>query len=342
MIKTLPTAKLIFIVSFAGFLALSILAARTVFAQDSTGATGIQVSAPVYNFQIDPGDTTQEIIKIRNVSDNEQTYFPEVLDFKPTGETGTPQFITGVEKNSYSYSLTSWVKISKEPITLQPNESAALNFTINVPKTAEPGGAYAGILFGTSPPKTEGSAIAISNKVGALVLVRVAGAAKETATLKEFAANGNFFENPPVDFVVRVENKGTVHVRPKGNITIKDIFGRKVAALDVNEKDGAVLPESIRKFDKENDELTWNPSGFTIGKYTATVLLNYGDPSKQLSETVSFWVVPWKVLLVVGIGIVIMVLLIILNIRRYNHWVVSRAEKKEHPTKDDPPAPSTG
>lgn len=344
MIYKLPTAKLIFLLGFAGFLVVSILAARTVFAQDTTQATteniGIQISAPVYNFGIDPGDSAQEIVKVRNVSTTSQTFYPEVFDFRPIGETGAPEFLINKNEDNYTYSLTSWISISKEAITLKPNESAALNFTINVPKDAEPGGRYAGILFGTVPPKIEGTAIAVSNKVGSLILVRVNGDAKESAFIKEFSANGSFFETPPVDFIARIENTGTIHVRPKGIITIKDTFGRKIDTLNVNDKDGAVLPESIRKFDKGNSDLTWNPGGFTIGKYTATLLLNYGDPSKQLTQTVSFWVIPWKILIVVGVGALILILLLILIIKRYNHWVVSKAQKKEQKPKDTSPASS--
>src|SRR3990170_5410776 len=260
--------------------------------QSSVGNIGIQISAPVYNFGIDPGGTAQDIIKVKNVSDSTQTFYPEVFDFKPIGETGAPQFILNKESENYTYSLASWIKVSKEAMTLKPNESTAINFTISVPKGAEPGGRYAGILFGTSPPQTSGTQIAISNKVGAFILVRVSGDEKELATLKEFSTAKNFYEYPPVDLVVRVENKGNVHVAPKGNIEIKDIFGRKVAVLPVNEKNGNVLPESIRRFDKDTNALTWKPGGFTIGRFSANLLLTYGDSGKQLSGSLSFWVVP--------------------------------------------------
>lgn len=345
MTYKLPSAKLILFSGFLGFLLLSVFLTRGIFAQDTTEAAteniGIQISAPIYNFGIDPGSSAQEIVKVRNVSSKSQTFYPEVFDFRAIGETGTPEFLINSKEDSYTYSLASWVSISKEGITLKPNESAALNFTINVPSNAEPGGRYAGILFGTVPPQPKGTEIAISNKVGSLILVRVSGAAKELTNLKEFSTPANFYENPPVDFLVRVENKGNVHVRPKGNITIKDTFGRKVASLDVNEKEGAVLPESIRRFDKDNDELSWSPGGFTIGKYTATVLLNYGDPAKQLTQSVSFWVVPWKILLVIGVGILILILLLILFVKRYNRWVVSRAQKNEQKPKDTPPPASS-
>lgn len=338
--------KKISLLALTGLLSLAAFTATTLAqentSQSSVGAIGIQVSSPIYNFGIDPGGFGQDVIKIRNVGASVQTFYPEVFDFKPLNETGTPQFILAKESKNYTYSLASWIKISTEGITLKPNQPTALNFTINVPKGAEPGGRYAGILFGTSPPQTSGTQIAISNKVGALVLVRVSGDAKELATLKEFSAAKNFYEYPPVDLVVRVENKGNVHVAPKGNIEIKDIFGRKVAVLPVNEKNGNALPESTRRFDKDTDALTWKPGGFTIGRFSANLLLTYGDSGKQLSASLSFWVIPWKILLVLLLAIIILILLIIFGVKRYNRWIVSKAKKIQsqpsNPSNSPPPA----
>lgn len=332
MTAYLPYKKILILI-FSAIFAAAIFAVAS-FAQEKTtessvGKIGIQVSSPVYNFGIDPGGTAQEIIKVRNVSDTNQTFFLEVFDFKPAGESGTPQFLLEGNTENYSYSLASWINVSKAPITLKPNESAARNFTINVPKNAEPGGRYAGILFGTSPPKTRGTQVAISNKVGSLLLVRVSGDANETAILTEFSTPSNFYEYPPVDFVVRVENKGNVHVVTKGTIDIKNVFGSTVASLSVNEKNGNVLPESIRRFDKENDELTWKPGGLTIGRYTANLLLNYGESTtKQLTGSVSFWVIPWKILLIIFLALIVLILLLIFLIKKYNQWIVSRAEGK--------------
>ena len=338
--KKISLLALTLLLGLVAFAATTLAQENT--SQSSVGAIGIQVSSPIYNFGIDPGGSAQEIVKVRNVGDKTQTFYPEVFDFKPLNETGTPQFILAKESENYTYSLASWVKISTEGITLKPNESAALNFTINVPKGAEPGGKYAGILFGTSPPQTSGTQIAISNKVGALLLVRISGDAKELATLKEFSSPKNFYEYPPVDLVVRVENKGNVHVAPKGNIEIKDIFGRKVAVLPVNEKNGNVLPESIRRFDKDTDALTWKPGGFTIGRFSANLLLTYGDSGKQLSASLSFWVIPWKILIVLLLAIIILILLIIFGVKRYNRWVVSKAGKgpsqPSSPSSSPPPA----
>ena len=212
-----------------------------------------------------------------------------------------------------------------------------------MPADAEPGGKYAGILFGTSPPKVGGTSIAISNKVGSLILVRVAGDAKESANVKEFSTPKDFFENGPVAFTVRIENTGNVHLQPKGNIEIKNTFGRVVETITVNEGSSNVLPDSIRAFidSGEGNNLTWSPSGLTIGKFTANLTMAYGDPAQNLTSSVSFWIVPWKVLIVLLLAIIISILLLVIIIKKYNRWIVSRAQSTpSKPT--EPPASDAG
>ncbi|MCH8821673.1 hypothetical protein IID23_04110 [Patescibacteria group bacterium] len=349
MTATLPQKKLI-IAALIGSIALTTFT-TSLFAQETsedktesaTGNVGIQVSAPIYNFTIDPGESAQEIVKVRNVGDTTRIFYPEVFDFKPLNETGAPDFIIDAQDDSYTYSLASWVKISTEGIKLEPNESSALNFIINVPADAEPGGHYAGILFGTSPPKVGGTQIAISNKVGSLILVRVAGDAKEQANVEEFSTPKSFLENGPVLFTVRINNTGSVHIQPKGVIEIKNTFGKTVNTISINENSANILPQSIRAFlDGDGNNLNWNPSGLTIGKFTATLTLTYGDPAQNLTTSTSFWIVPWKILLVLLLTIIITILLLVLIIKKYNRWIVAKAQKSPPSTppagEDQPPA----
>lgn len=349
MTAILPKKNLI-IATLVGSIALAAFA-TTLFAQETsenktesaTGNVGIQVSAPIYNFSIDPGESAQEIVKVRNVGDTVRTFYPEVFDFKPLNETGTPEFIIDAQDDSYIYSLSSWIKISTEGIKLAPNESSALNFVINVPADAESGGHYAGILFGTSPPKVGGTQIAISNKVGSLILVRVAGDASEQANVEEFSTPKSFLENGPVSFTVRINNTGNVHLQPKGNIEIKNTFGKTVETITVNKDSANILPNSIRSFlDNEGDNLTWSPGGLTIGKFTANLTLAYGDPTKNLTDTISFWIVPWKILLALLLLLIIIILVTVFLVKKYNRWIISKARSTPTQSQDNPPNPPNG
>jgi len=320
MFKLSKIAKLSLALSVAAPLVTSPIIAQEATEQSSVG---IEVSSPLYEFTIKPGNNAQDIIKIRNVSSAATTFYPEVLDFVAKDESGTPSFLKPGE-DSGTYSLAKWITFTKEAVTLAPNKSEAFNFVVNVPADAEPGGHYAGILFSTQAPKSSGTGINVATKVGSLVLVRVAGDAQELASLKEFSTDKQSYNQADVRFTTRIENSGNVHVQPKGTITIRNLFGGQVAVLDVNSLSANVLPGSIRKF-----ETNWDSPGFKLGLYRATLSLNYGDPAKTLSSQVSFWILPWTQI-VIGLVVLILLLVILyLAVKRYNSWIVSRAQRSE-------------
>ena len=308
------------ITALSSLLSLSLVS--PVFAQKSSDSSGLEVSAPIYEPTIKPGTADPNIIKIKNIGSQTTTYYPEVVDFKPLDETGAPSFLK-VGEDSGTYSLAKWVTFTKEAITLAPNESTALTFTITVPANAEPGGHYGGILFSTQPVSVQGTGVALASKVGSLILVRVAGAAKEILTIKEFSTPKSSYDNANVNFTLRVENSGNVHLQPKGVVVIKNILGGQIAALDVNQIGSNVLPSSIRDF-----ELNWKDPGFKIGYYTATLTLSYGNPSQNLTSQVSFWILPWNIILITAATLLIVLIGLYFAIKKYNAWIISKAQKQ--------------
>lgn len=300
--------------------------ATPALAQESNSTTssslGLEVSSPIYDYTIKPGAVQQDIIKIKNVGAATQTFYPEVRDFKPLNETGAPDFLK-VGDNNGNFSLVNWISFTNQAITLKPNESTAFNFNITVPAAAEPGGHYGGILFSTKAPDVSGTGVGISSEVGSLILVRVAGNAKEALSVKQFSTSKNLYEEANVPFTIRLENTGNVHVQPKGVVTIKNMIGGQVAALDVNQLGSNVLPQSVRAFDG-----TWKDAGFKLGLYTATLVVNYGNPAQSVTSQISFWIVPWKTLLVLAAILVILILILVFAIKRYNRWIISKANKQ--------------
>ena len=143
--------------------------------------------------------------------------------------------------------------------------------------------------------------------MGVLVLLSVAGEVTENLLVKEFSAP-SFVEDGPIVFLLRFENLGTVHVRPKGFISITNMLGKKEADIAFPQKN--VLPNSIRKL-----EVSWDP-GFAIGKYTATLVANYGTNNLPLTAVVTFWVIPWKKILVVFIVNFIIITILFLARKR--------------------------
>ena len=283
----------------APFLLLLVLSIFPATAVAQEEARGISLAPLVFELNANPGDTLSEQIRVTNRSTNTIAITPEVRDFTPVGEAGEVNIL---EEEQATYSLRAWTIVSPEEISLAPNETKTMTFTIGVPRNAEPGGHYGSILASTAGTTPGGTGVAVAQKVGSLVLLRVTGEAAESLQLREFSAPG-FLEKGPVPFVIRFENIGNIHLKPAGYITVTNLWGREVARVELEQKN--VIPGSIRRL-----EPTWDIKG-GLGRYTATLTAVYGSKQQNLSGVVTFWIFPWKVGLPVGVaGLVILIYLI--------------------------------
>jgi hypothetical protein len=161
--------------------------------------------------------------------------------------------------------------------------------------------------------------------VGELVLLHVSGKIKEDLSLIEFytsqtGARHNFFETGPISFTERVRNNGSLHEKPIGSVEVHDLFGRKIVSLPINEPPHNVLPASIRRFDQQ-----WG-SKWLLGPYSATATLHYGS-GQTLVGAVVFWVIPWRLILIVLLLLVVLIWLVRQSVRRYNRRVIERAKR---------------
>jgi hypothetical protein len=118
----------------------------------------------------------------------------------------------------------------------------------------------------------------------------------------EFSAP-NFSEYGPVALALRLKNDGSVHLKPRGFITITNMFGKEAGTIDIPQSN--VLPQSTRKFD-----LNWGVK-YMYGKYTASMTAIYGSANDSLTAVTTFWIVPWKILTVALLALLIVLIVII-------------------------------
>ena len=50
------------------------------------------------------------------------------------------------------------------------------------------------------------------------------------------------FRRLPISFETRIQNLGNVHVKPKGSIVVKNMFGKEVVAVPLNPDNFIILP----------------------------------------------------------------------------------------------------
>ena len=270
-----------------------LILANLAFAQ----TTGITISPLTFELTANPGDTLTNILKVYNPTDSVISIKMEAEDFKPVGETG--QVVVEPEAE-ITYSLKRWVKTEPAEFTLEPKEQKFVDFIINIPENAEPGGKYGSVLASaTGVIGEEVTGAAVGQKVGALLLLTVSGEVVEDLITKEFIAP-SFLEYGPVPFTIRFENTGTVHVRPRGFVTITNWWGKKVADIEFPQLN--VIPGSIRKI-----ETFWE-NKWLFGKYTAMLVGSYGTANLPFNPPIlTFWAFPWKI----ALGIFLALLLIL-------------------------------
>ncbi|MDD5252218.1 MAG: hypothetical protein PHT12_06350, partial [Patescibacteria group bacterium] len=288
----------------------------------SRGAEAMTISPPFVDFSLNPGDTVVDTLKIYNEQPNAITVYPILQNFEAgTEELGEPVFYDAKE-NRNGQALAPWITVDPAPITLEPQQRFSLPFTINIPKeNAQPGGHYGALILSTTPPDQQGGAIGLHPEIGELILVRVSGDVKEIGGIAEFGFSKPkvWYNYKPVDFFLRFENNGNTHLRPVGNLFITNMFGRQVTSIEVNDGFKSVMPHSIRRFnftwgDKPSDtatELNKEWSGFGFGKYKAQLALNYGQTTNQIvTEERVFYIWPWRLMLIGGGGLVILLALL--------------------------------
>lgn len=284
-----------------------------------------------------PGEVVSDTIELYNDESSPRTYFISTQNFIADGETGAPNFTGNSE------GIATWIQTNSS-VTVVPKERKLVGFSITIPQDAPPGGHFGAIFFSSSPADTSGQMM-IGGKVGALVLLTVAGDVKEDAVANAFMTQfGSWFAHVPINFEYWFNNMGGNRIKPVGTITIKNLFGFEVGSMSANPKGGNVLPKSMRKFvvtwgDERTDlrgkffhdmyaNVVWELTHFRFGYYTASLHLAYGENGKVVDTDYSFFIVPWHlILLVPGVGAAFFLARIL--VRRYNARVISRARSKK-------------
>jgi LytR cell envelope-related transcriptional attenuator len=255
-----------------------------------------------------PSQSWTSEIRVVNVNEYPITVYPQVVNFAPSGEGGTGALIPIFEEETQGSTLAEWVTLSQTEVTIAPQQTVNIPFSVTVDENAAPGGHYAAILVGTKPP-VRGSTpaqVQTAQFVTSLIFVRVSGDILESGTIREFTTENIINSEPDIQFNVRFENTGNVHLQPQGDIVITNMWGSERGVIPINYQThfGNVLPNSIRKF---SFAWTGEQSSYDIGRFKAVATLGFGEEKKNFTtSTTYFWVIPLKqIAIVLGILLVL-------------------------------------
>lgn len=264
---------------------------------------------------MNPGDTRTVEVTLANRLGSDKVFSLSEEDFTGSNDLNQPIVLLGDDRGPYS--AKDVIHIPTQTLTVPFAEKAFIPIKISVPANTQPGGLYGSVIIsvtsnqGSTTPALNSSAASnpIITRLAVLFFIRVAGAVNTAGELSQFSLAGNhwlLWNNDPVNFDLIYKNTGSVHLVPSGTISITNMLGSPVSQITVDP--WFAMPQSLRF-----REVAWTPS-FLFGRYTAHAVIYRGYGSTTDEAYLTFWVIPWKIILAVFVGLV----LIILAIR----WIV--------------------
>lgn len=259
-------------------------------------ASAFTISPTLVELTLAPGETGSHTVRVYNESEKSVHVTSDVMNMEFGNESGESSFVLPKTNDDGLASWITWVA----PFEVAPGESVDLPVNVSVPESAIPGTYAVALLF--NPNEQSDGEVGIIGKTGPVILVTVTGEVRNEGRLLEFNLlnEGDWLEHRPNQFNVSVENTGTVYFVPTGSITIQNMLGQSIERLIVNPDDRKVLPSWRRSFITENTQ-----SDFSVGRYVATLDLQLGD--EKISKSFVYWIVPWKLLGAVGVGLISLV-----------------------------------
>jgi hypothetical protein len=295
----------VFLVVF--FLATSVMRVQAIGSTDKDGVpdAGIQISPTKFVWTLKSGDKKITTINVKNYSKISQKVVIEVEDFY-VGEDGSEPlfFIPDNNHPMKNKDIIKWITPPKD-FVLAAGESKDVDFVVNVPAGQPTNGYYGGIFFKTgAPEKSKGTekvvTMGINYRIGALVIMAVQGSEpmKIGGKLNEFYPSQKVFWQTPATLITKMTNTGNIHYPIFGKIEVNK-FGKKFQIIEL--KPQLIYPD-IEKKSTEKVMFSW----WDFGKYDAHLSMWSQDESVKFEKSISFLVIPWKGLLVVFGGFLVL------------------------------------
>lgn len=296
---------------------ISIILIAVIGLPSVVSARSISVTPTILEMFAVPGQVWSSSIKVINQNADPLTVYADTANFAPQGERGHGSFRPVPDAATDNTTLAEWMDVSPDPYIIPPEGSVNVPVSIRVPEDAAPGGHYAAVMIGTRPPDGGSMQVGTAQIISSLFFVRIAGDVVEKGQIRSFRPLSQFVQTPNVDFSLRFENTGNVHLQPQGEIIITNMWGRERGIIPINQKThfGNVLPQSVREF-----QFTWSgePAFTDVGRYEATVALGYGtDQRTFLTKRTHFWVVPVRPLLILLGSLTLIIVFVSWCVRAY-------------------------
>ncbi len=212
--------------------------------------------------------------------------------------------------------VINWITLP-ENFVLAPGESKNIDFVVSVPSGQPTNGYYGSIFFEASDLEKNDSipksnTMGINYRIGSLVIMSIQGdePMKIDGELQKFYTTQKVFWTTPAKMKVETINTGNIHYPLFGKIEINK-FGKKFHVIEL--KPQLVYPDIVKNYEEDMEFGIWD-----FGRYNAHLSMWSQDKTVKFEQDVSFWVIPWKGLLII-IGSVVGLIIIGILFKKYVH-----------------------
>lgn len=274
---------------------------------DAQSILPLQVSPARQEIQLNPGDKGAFNVKFFNLTNAPMSGIVKVADFVVTDNDGSPRILDDLSQSSPRFSASQWIKIPYDRVTITKNDVLQIQARVTVPENANPGGRYIAVYF--EPTLTFGQPIGSADKEGALgiapriaslVFIKVKGKVEESAIASKFFSP-SFSEYGPIDISTEILNKGDYHIRPRGVLTMTNMFDGLVDQSKLDEVN--IFPDASREFTNTLGK-KW-----MFGRYKVNLVASYGETGRAITQSLYIYVFPWKIALIVLIALMLIILM---------------------------------
>ncbi|MFI5912381.1 hypothetical protein [Dactylosporangium sp. NPDC051541] len=232
---------------------------------------------------LDPGQVVTEHLAVRNIGKASAVFALSAAD----GYLTDKGRFNMLPADQPSKDGGTWIAVQKS-VTVGPNETKVVPFTITVPRDATPGDHPAGIA--ASILSTSGT-VSVDSRVGFRVMLRATGTLTPAVTATQLTVRYERSWNPlragTVHIGYTTTNSGNVRVEPRGRAEVAGWFNSR--GHDAG--GGELLPKGARS-DRATVGGVW-----ALGRVTTTVTITGAGPPVTVSA--GSWLIPWPQLLVV-------------------------------------------
>ncbi len=295
--------------AFIALFVLVLAAVQPVHAQTNT-SQNITMSPASTLVSVKPGASVEKKFEILNTGGDAYSIVTTASPYHVAGLEYNPQFT----QLPGSTEVTSWVKVLNPLAMVEPQKSAEVHYTVNVPEGTAPGGYYV-VLFAETRPTAlmESSGVVPRNRVGNILYITVEGPVQISGEVTPDHVGG-FRYQPSIPIGFKVSNTGGVHFQTSVSVSVKSFTGKELFKASV---DRYVLPQTERQI-----SVDWSPTA-PVGVYTVSRTANVAESDRTIPDETIIYIQPWVI-----IAVVVLIILVILYFKTR-----SSARKKTSTTK---------